>query len=57
MTDYEVHAYLAGPDVFFPEAVEISKKKKDYLEKLGIVGHFPSDNEIPKEVFIDPKRA
>jgi nucleoside 2-deoxyribosyltransferase len=57
MTNYEVHAYLAGPDVFSPEAAEIGKKKKDYLKKLGIIGHFPFDNEIPKEAFSNPGKV
>jgi nucleoside 2-deoxyribosyltransferase len=56
MTDYEVHAYLAGPDVFFPEAVEMGKRKKDYLERLGIIGHFPLDNEISKKESVHPQR-
>ncbi len=57
MVDPRIHAYLAGPDVFFPDAIEVGKKKKDYLAALGIEGHFPFDNEIPKEKFGDLKVA
>jgi len=31
----EVHAYLAGPDVFLPDALAIGEKKKAYLEKAA----------------------
>lgn len=57
MTQSKIHAYLAGPDVFFPNAVEIGKRKKAHLATLGITGHFPSDNELPKEAFQDPRAA
>lgn len=53
----QLNAYLAGPDVFFPNAVQIGEKKKDFLSKLGIKGHFPLDNIIPSEVFSHPKLA
>jgi nucleoside 2-deoxyribosyltransferase len=55
----EIHAYLAGPTVFFPNAVEEGKRMKEHLAKMlpPIIGHFPFDNEIPKEAFSDPKRA
>ncbi|MFZ4762199.1 MAG: nucleoside 2-deoxyribosyltransferase [Alphaproteobacteria bacterium] len=52
-----IHAYLAGPDVFFPNAIEIGQAKKDYLASLGIIGHFPFDNEIPPEAFNNPQLA
>jgi nucleoside 2-deoxyribosyltransferase len=57
MTDGKIHAYLAGPDVFFPNATEIGAQKKSYLATRGITGHFPFDNEIPIEAFSDPKVA
>jgi len=53
----EVHAYLAGPDVFYPDAIEIGKVKKNALAEVGIRGHFPFDNEIPKEAFADKRTA
>ncbi len=39
-------AYLAGPDVFLPDANAEGKRKCDILLTLGIQGHFPLDNEI-----------
>ena len=47
--DIELHAYLAGPDVFFPDPINIGKQKKALLAEAGIIGHFPLDNEIPLE--------
>jgi nucleoside 2-deoxyribosyltransferase len=41
-------AYLAGPDVFFPNAKAEGKRKCDILLRHGIQGHFPLDNEIPE---------
>ncbi len=39
-------AYLAGPDVFFPNASQIGSEKKRICANYGIVGLFPLDNEI-----------
>lgn len=36
--------YIAGPDVFYPSAVEILMKKKNYCESLGISAVIPVDN-------------
>lgn len=52
----EVHAYLAGPDVFFPDAVAIGKTKKAKLAEVGIQGHFPFDNEFPHDAFKDKQK-
>lgn len=41
-------AYLAGPDVFFPNAKSEGKRKCEILLRHGIHGHFPLDNEIPE---------
>jgi hypothetical protein len=57
MSDYQIHAYLAGPDIFYPDAVERGALMKQRLLELGIIGHFPFDNEIPKELFQDPDLA
>lgn len=42
----KLRAYLAGPDVFLPNAVEIGARKKDICAAHGIEGRFPLDNEI-----------
>jgi nucleoside 2-deoxyribosyltransferase len=42
--------YLAGPDVFLPDAVEIGRKKVDLCARHGFTGLFPLDNEIDPSV-------
>jgi nucleoside 2-deoxyribosyltransferase len=37
--------YLAGPDVFLPDARRVGEEKKRLCEELGFVGLFPFDNE------------
>ena len=39
-------AYLAGPDVFFLDAIAVGEAKKALLLRHGIIGHFPIDNEV-----------
>jgi nucleoside 2-deoxyribosyltransferase len=39
--------YLAGPEVFLPNAPEIGARKKMLCEEFGFVGLFPLDNEFP----------
>ena len=55
--NYEAHAYLAGPDVFFPNPVELGEKKKLALKKVNIFGHFPLDNLLTPEDFKDLRVA
>ena len=38
--------YLAGPDVFLPDAIEMGNRKKTLCEEQGFVGLFPYDTEI-----------
>jgi nucleoside 2-deoxyribosyltransferase len=38
--------YLAGPDVFLPDAKDIGRRKKDICARLGLSGLFPLDNDI-----------
>jgi nucleoside 2-deoxyribosyltransferase len=38
--------YLAGPEVFLPDASEVGARKKALCETYGFVGLFPLDNEI-----------
>jgi nucleoside 2-deoxyribosyltransferase len=38
--------YLAGPDVFLPDAARVGKIKQDLCHRHGFVGLFPLDNEI-----------
>jgi nucleoside 2-deoxyribosyltransferase len=41
--------YLAGPDVFLANPLEIARRKKELCAQYGLIGLFPLDNEI------DPK--
>jgi nucleoside 2-deoxyribosyltransferase len=43
-----VKAYLAGPDVFLPDAVAVGHRKQQACAQSGIIGRFPLDNVIPK---------
>jgi nucleoside 2-deoxyribosyltransferase len=43
-----VKAYLAGPDVFLPDAVVIGRRKREACARAGIIGRFPLDNALPK---------
>jgi nucleoside 2-deoxyribosyltransferase len=38
--------YLAGPDVFLPDAVEIGRRKADLCARHGLIGLYPLDNKI-----------
>jgi nucleoside 2-deoxyribosyltransferase len=38
--------YLAGPEVFLPDAVELGERKKRLCRAYGFEGLFPLDNEI-----------
>jgi nucleoside 2-deoxyribosyltransferase len=38
--------YLAGPDVFLPDAVDIGRRKVDLCMRHGLTGLYPLDNTI-----------
>ena len=38
--------YLAGPDVFLPDAVALGRRKKELCAAYGFEGLYPFDNEI-----------
>lgn len=38
--------YLAGPDVFLPDAIAIGERKKALCARYGFRGLFPFDNEV-----------
>ena len=38
--------YLAGPDVFLPDAVEIGRQKAAICAAHGLAGLYPLDNAI-----------
>lgn len=47
--DKPLKIYLAGPEVFLRNAVEIGQRKKALCEKYGFVGVFPIDVELDVE--------
>ena len=38
--------YLAGPDVFLPDAMEIGRRKAAICARHGLTGLYPLDNAI-----------
>jgi len=38
--------YLAGPDVFLPDAIEIGRQKVEICARHGLVGLYPLDNAV-----------
>src|SRR5580698_671361 len=38
--------YLAGPDVFLPDAVDIGRRKVELCRRHGLTGLYPLDNAI-----------
>lgn len=44
-----IKVYLAGPDVFLPNVIEIGEMKKELCKKYGFEGLFPMDTELNLE--------
>ena len=40
--------YLAGPDVFLPDAVEIGRRKVELCARHRLIGLYPLDNEVDR---------
>jgi nucleoside 2-deoxyribosyltransferase len=38
--------YLAGPDVFLPDAIEIGRRKVEICKVHGVTGLYPLDNKV-----------
>jgi nucleoside 2-deoxyribosyltransferase len=38
--------YLAGPDVFLPDAIEIGRRKAEICARHGVSGLYPLDNTV-----------
>src|SRR5215468_12672350 len=38
--------YLAGPDVFLPDAIAIGQRKREICQRHGVTGLYPLDNAI-----------
>jgi nucleoside 2-deoxyribosyltransferase len=42
-------AYLAGPEVFLPDAAEIGQRKKELCRRHGFEGLYPLDADVPRD--------
>ena len=49
--------YLAGPDVFFPDAVEVGARKKAICSEHGFEGVFPLDAELDLAGLAPPEQG
>src|SRR5215471_14512836 len=38
--------YLAGPDVFLPDAIAIGQRKREICQRHGVSGLYPLDNAV-----------
>ena len=43
-----MRVYLAGPDVFLPDALEIGRQKIEICRRHGLIGLYPLDNVIDR---------
>ncbi|MBY0399335.1 nucleoside 2-deoxyribosyltransferase [Myxococcota bacterium] len=50
-------AYLAGPDVFLPNAAEIGRAKQRICEAHGIEGAYPGDGDYRRMAGLPPREA
>lgn len=56
MTTKSLKIYMAGPDVFYKDALDIAARKKEILNSHNFEGHHPFDNSVetqdrqPKEI-------
>ena len=45
----KLRVYLAGPEVFLIDAIDIGRRKKALCSKYGFDGLYPFDNEVSKD--------
>lgn len=45
--------YLAGPDVFLPDALAFAQRKKDIMAEYGFEGLHPFDNNVLPDIALD----
>lgn len=51
----KLKVYMAGPDVFLPNALEIAEQKKVILDSAGFEGIYPLDNSIENADSLKPE--
>jgi nucleoside 2-deoxyribosyltransferase len=50
------YVYLAGPDVFYPDALARGESMKEALAARGMIGWFPLDNALDPAQYPDSKQ-
>jgi nucleoside 2-deoxyribosyltransferase len=43
-----MNVYLAGPDVFLPDALEVGRQKTEICRRHGLIGLYPLDNVVDR---------
>jgi nucleoside 2-deoxyribosyltransferase len=43
-----MNIYLAGPDVFLPDAAEVGRQKVEICRRHGLIGLYPLDNVVDR---------
>ena len=43
-----MQVYLAGPDVFLPDALEVGRQKTEICRRHGLIGLYPLDNAVDR---------
>ena len=46
LSQFKMKIYLAGPDVFLPDALDIGRRKVELCTRHGVTGLYPLDNAI-----------
>jgi nucleoside 2-deoxyribosyltransferase len=45
MSTQSMNVYLAGPDVFLPDALDVGRRKVELCARRGLIGLYPLDNK------------
>jgi nucleoside 2-deoxyribosyltransferase len=43
-----MNVYLAGPDVFLPDALQVGRQKTEICRRHGLIGLYPLDNVVDR---------
>lgn len=49
--------YLAGPEVFHPDAETLSRRKADICRRYGLIGRFPLDSNVDLSGLTPPEQG
>jgi nucleoside 2-deoxyribosyltransferase len=48
LSQFKMKIYLAGPDVFLPDALDIGRRKVELCRRHGLIGLYPLDNVVDR---------